>query len=100
MLYNDKDCQVLTIRDISAQENLEIAEEKNNLLHLLTSSVSHELMTPIRCMISFGQELFQSLTSEKKCRKAFMIVNTGKLLLSQVKMLLDRGMLENGHFTP
>ena len=51
MLYNDKECQVLTIRDISAQENLELAEEKNNLLHLLTSSVSHELMTPIRCMI-------------------------------------------------
>ena len=42
MLFNDMDCQILTIRDISAQQNLEIAEEKNNLLHLLTSSVSHE----------------------------------------------------------
>ena len=29
-----------------------------------------------------------------------MIVNTGKLLLSQVKMMLDKGMLESGHFTP
>ena len=100
MLYNDKECQVLTIRDISAQENLEIAEQKNNLLHLFTSSVSHEFMTPIRCMITFGQDLFKSLKSKSETKKALMIVNTGKLLLSQVKMLLDRGMLEKGHFTP
>ena len=66
----------------------------------MTSSVSHELMTPIRCMITFAMGLYQSLTSKKKSRKAMMIVNTGKHLLAQVKMLLDKGMLEKGQFTP
>ena len=61
MRFNDMECLILTIRDISAQQNLERAEQKNNLLHLLTSSVSHELMTPIKCIITFATELLSSI---------------------------------------
>ena len=57
MFVDDKECQVLTIRDITAQDNLRLAEEKNSLLNLMTSSISHELITPIRCVIIFAEEL-------------------------------------------
>ena len=81
MFFDDKQCQVLTIRDITAQENLELAEEKNKLLNLMTSSISHEFMTPIRCIITFAEELLNS-TSKKTCHNGKMIKNTGKLLLT------------------
>jgi signal transduction histidine kinase len=91
---------VLTIRDLTAQLKLEQAEQKSSLLSLLTSSVSHELITPIRCMVTFGNELVNSKLKDKNKRKASLIVNTGKLVLTQIKMLLDRNMLENGNFAP
>jgi len=91
---------VLTIRDLTAQLKLEQAEQKSSLLSLLTSSVSHELITPIRCMVTFGNELVNSKLKDKIKRKASLIVNTGKLVLTQIKMLLDRNMLENGNFAP
>jgi signal transduction histidine kinase len=91
---------VLTIRDLTAQLKLEQAEQKSSLLSLLTSSVSHELITPIRCMVTFGNELVSSNLKDKNKRKASLIVNTGKLVLTQIKMLLDRNMLENGNFAP
>ena len=72
----------MTIRDISAQENLEIAEEKNKLLNLMTSSISHELMTPIRCIITFAEELLKGFKNGDAHHNAKMIKNTGKLLLA------------------
>ncbi len=77
---------MLTIRDLTAQLKLEQAEQKSSLLSLLTSSVSHELITPIRCMVTFGNELVNSKLKDKNKRKASLIVNTGKLVLTQIKM--------------
>ncbi len=45
------------MRDISAQRNLQKAEQQNNLLNLLTSNFSHELISPIRCVIQFAKDL-------------------------------------------
>lgn len=100
ILFKGNECQILTIRDISAQKELKKSEEKNSLLNLLTSSVSHELMTPIRCIITFATLLLNSLKNEAQKNKATNIINTGKLLQSQIKMLLDRSLLENGQFRP
>jgi len=75
---------LLTIRDISAQRNLIKEKQQNSLLNLLTSNFSHELMTPIRCIISLGQELFETLYQDHAKYKAELILNTSKLLLTQV----------------
>ncbi len=56
-------------------------------------------MTPIRCVISFAQELLSVLKNEKDKHKVNMIICTTKLLLSQVKVLLDKSLIENGHFS-
>ena len=55
-------------------------------------------MTPIRCMTSFAEELFESVKNTKDKNKARMIISTSKLLLTQVKGLLDKSLMENGHF--
>jgi hypothetical protein len=56
-------------------------------------------MTPIRCVISFAEELLKVLKNEKDKHKVSMIICTSKLLLSQVKVLLDKSLIENGHFS-
>ena len=56
-------------------------------------------MTPIRCMSSFAQELFDVLMNEKEKHKASMIICSSKLLLSQLKAFLDKSMMENGQFS-
>jgi signal transduction histidine kinase len=82
MLFNDKECQILTLRDTSADENLKHAKKQNELLHLLTSSVSHELITPIKCMIAFANDLLDLLKDKAALHKSKIIANTGKLLLT------------------
>ena len=82
MRYNDKECQVLTIRDITTQRRLEKVQEQNEMLHLVTSSVSHDLMTPIQCIISFANKILTELKSGKTRHKANLIRSAGKLLLN------------------
>ena len=65
------------------------------MCNLLTSSVSHELITPIRCIIAFGQQLVSQLKMEGGVKKASMIVCTAKLLETQIKLLLDNSLMEN-----
>jgi len=51
MNFDDKECQILTIRDITAQHTLKEVQDENQVMHLMTSSVSHDLITPIKCII-------------------------------------------------
>jgi hypothetical protein len=62
--------------------------------------VSHELITPIRCIIELGNDLIKSIKVGTNNRISRLIVNTGKLVLAEIKMLLDRNLLENGQFVP
>jgi signal transduction histidine kinase len=69
------------------------------MLSMLTSSVTHEMITPLKCIIQFGTTLLKS-SDPKVVKEAELIVSTAKLLLSEVKQILDRNMLENNAFTP
>ncbi len=57
IIFNDEYCMILRIRDITAHKQLEKAQSENKMLSLLQASVSHELITPIKCIGSFAQEL-------------------------------------------
>ena len=48
---------ILRIRDITSHKQLEKAQNENKMLSFLPASVSHELVTPIKCIGSFAQEL-------------------------------------------
>ena len=62
---------------------------------MLNTSVSHEMMTPLRCIISFGSAAASEVNEPAK-RKINLIVSTAKLLQYQFKDLLDRNLLERG----
>lgn len=75
---------MLTIRDISEINNFAKVSAQNKMLSLLTSSVTHEMITPLKCVIQFGMTLLKS-KDPSVVKEAELIVSTAKLLLSQVK---------------
>ena len=51
MIFNNKQCKVLVLRDMShIQENLRLST-MNKMMSLVQSSISHEMLTPICCII-------------------------------------------------
>jgi len=57
IFYNNRECKILNIRDVTALKKLAKAEDENKVMQLLTASVSHELITPLKCIGSFANEL-------------------------------------------
>lgn len=68
----------------------------------MTSSVTHEMITPLKCMVYFSEFIIKDMKDKKSnaYQSAKQILNTSKLLLSQVKLLLDRNMLKHDFFKP
>jgi hypothetical protein len=60
------------------------------MLIMLNTSLSHEMMTPLRCIISFSSAAAAEANTPAQKRKLDLIVNTAKLLQCQFKDLLDR----------
>ena len=89
-----------TFYNETESKTLAKVEQQNTLLTLLQSSVSHELLTPLKCITSFAQNLERDLKHSPKKKEAQLISLTAKLLQSQVKMNLDKSLLENGKFEP
>jgi len=59
------------------------------------------VITPLRCIISFGTEAAQELLHTPKIRKKInLIVNASKLLQCQFQDLIDRKLLEKGLIDP
>lgn len=67
------------------------------MLTLHTSSVSHEMITPLKCIIKLGRDLTKS-NDERVSKQADLIVSTTGLILQQVKLILDKNMLDNNSF--
>ncbi len=55
--------------------------------------MTHELITPLKCMASFSSSLVKELKKSPKRHEAELMLSTTKLVLSQVKLVLDRNML-------
>jgi len=57
LTFNNKDCSILTINDLTKQRKAEMLETQNNMLNLLTANVTHEMTTPLSCIISFSETI-------------------------------------------
>jgi signal transduction histidine kinase len=85
------------IRDISVHYKLAETKRNNKVLHLLTNSVSRQLLTPIGAVVAVGQNMKenQKMNREEIQNKIGIIVNAGKLLDNSVKSLLDKSLTDN-----
>ena len=82
LMYNKEECQVATFRDVTNIKKLARIEADNKLLQLLSSSVTHEMVTPLKCIINFSESLIKELRNSPKKIEAELILTTSKLLLA------------------
>ena len=60
LIFDDKQCKVLSIRDITEINNYANVQAENRMLSLHTSSVSHEMITPLKCIVKLGRDIAKS----------------------------------------
>jgi hypothetical protein len=53
LTYQNRDATLVTIRDITEIRAFSKISENNKMLTLLTSSVTHEMITPLKCIYQF-----------------------------------------------
>jgi hypothetical protein len=67
-------------------------------MDMVTSSVEHGMLTPIKSIGLLSKKLSQKLYGTSKGKDAELIYYTSQLLLSDVKLLLDRKQLDKNRF--
>lgn len=98
MFLDQDEYRVATFSDVTESKTLARVEQQNSVLTMLQSSVSHEMMAPLRCIVNFAQVLERELKHSPRQKEAQLISMTAKLLLAEVKMLLDKNLMENNRF--
>lgn len=70
------------------------------MLSLVSSSVNHEMLTPIKCVLQVIKKVKDSCKDKQTESDLSTVENTSKLLLNQVRSNLDGGLLQQEKFTP
>jgi signal transduction histidine kinase len=98
LLFENKECVVVNLRDVSQiQENTQLHSD-NRMLQIYNSSISHEMLTPIKCLVEVSKKVAREVESKRTLEDLSLISNTAKLLLNQVKGNLDRSLLAQNLF--
>lgn len=105
LIYNGQESVLLKIRDISDIREKEKLSAEIKMLSLMASSVSHEMITPMRCIVHLAggleKKLEDIIRSDRSIGKDInLIVKSAQLLLNQVKGYLDRDLLTQNMFVP
>lgn len=62
--------------------------------------MTHEYLTPVRCILNIALLLLKSLKNPQDLNNVMMILRTSKLLLAQINTNLDGSLLSQDHFIP
>jgi len=65
----------------------------------MTANASHEMNTPLNCIISLADRMISQTNNEAEKQMAVMIKNSGSLVHFQVKSLLDIKLFKNNMLT-
>ena len=94
-IFNNKECFILNVNDLTSLKQVSALKSENSLLNLLAANVSHEMMTPLNCIIYFADILIEFFRSDKLHQKQVKMIKHGANMLKfLVKDLLDRSLLE------
>ena len=100
MIFNNKQCVVLSCRDISKMRvNAKLSAE-NKMLTMMSSSISHELLNPLRCIEQISKNMINKNVNKEWKFDAELIMSTANMLLTRVKGNLDKNLLDSNMFRP
>lgn len=90
----------MNCKDISnIAENIKLHADLKTL-NMVSSSVNHEMITPIKCVLQIIKKVQTRCTHSKTLKALQMVENTSTLLLNQVKGNLDLSLLTLNEFKP
>jgi K+-sensing histidine kinase KdpD len=89
---------MLTLRDISHLKRLAKQEQELQIFEMVTSSVTHNMITPLKSISSLSKRIYESLCFTSGRKDSLKIYNNSQILLSEVKLLLDKNLLDNKKF--
>lgn len=80
MTFKGQNCTVVRIYDETKKHEFDRARMEVQLLNLLTSNVSHEMLTPLGCMTMFAERIVSSNRLERNKEHAKLIVHSSNML--------------------
>jgi K+-sensing histidine kinase KdpD len=89
---------MITIRDVTKLLQVKNIENENKFFNQLTATVTHEMMIPLNCIITFARSIAKQ--NSDQIAKANTIANVAVLLKMNLKDLLDRSLFQNGKLQP
>lgn len=100
LIYANKQCRILVMRDLGPiRQNMKLLSQ-NKMMSLLQSSISHEMLTPIRCIIEIIELIRARVTQGDLDSDFRLVINTAHMLQNQIKGSLDRNLLDQNEFKP
>lgn len=66
----------------------------------MSSTVTHELLTPLMSVVLIAESLQKKLCDQSQIKQTGIIIDTTSYILSQVRCFLDRNVIEQGKFQP
>jgi light-regulated signal transduction histidine kinase (bacteriophytochrome) len=90
LIFDGKECNMVSIRDVTLFKDLRDTQNKNQYLNMLTATVTHELMSPINCIITFSKTIYSTLPNDIVKHSSKKIFDCATLMKMHVRSLLDR----------
>lgn len=100
MIFEHKAHQVLTFSDVTKLHENQQLQQQNKLIQLVSSSCNHEMLAPIRCIISIASNLIEEIQEHQFINDLTVIYNTSSFLLNQVQSNLDKSLLDQHKLRP
>ena len=93
LMFNDKECIVLTFQDISTIKKLKHEEQKSRLMSTLYSSVNHEIIGPLKSNEQAALRLIRGIQDQSLREQAQIILVCSKQAILNANDLLDKKLL-------
>ena len=98
-MFQEKECQIINITDLTAYIKLQKEESTNRLLKTLNASVHHEMLTPVKTMIEISERLVKKLSKfpqEKRMVETMLL--SSQFIMMHAHDFLDQQLIEHGNF--
>ena len=87
--FNDLECQVINLTEITTYKKLEQSRVTSRLLRALNASAHHEMLGPLRANIDISTRLIKQLKDDELKRMSQTILISSQLVLLHANDLLD-----------
>ena len=97
--YDDEECVLFNITDITSLYKSKIEQEKRTLLQTLNTSIHHELLSPLNANVTLSEALLSKLESIEHKHMVQLILTSSNLAKFHANDLLDYSVLNKGCFS-